>query len=208
MSHLSSGTEKSHARAIAPYRLLLTLLVMKTNGNMTSYNYATVRGRKMFYREAGDKEAPTIILLHGFPSSSHMFRDLIPKLSDRFHVIAPDYIGFGYSDAPNTKEFEYTFDNLAEHAEELLFRVLGLKKFSIYVQDYGAPIGYRIASKHQDAVDGIVVQNGNAYVEGIGEPFNPMKLLARWSLKSRGYNWRVITVTSLKEIRAAFKSLR
>ena len=181
---------------------------MKTNGNMTSYNYATVRGRKMFYREAGNKEARTIILLHGFPSSSHMFRDLIPKLSDRFHVIAPDYIGFGYSDAPNTKEFEYTFDNLAEHAEALLFRVLGLKKFSIYVQDYGAPIGYRIASKHQDAVEGIVVQNDNAYVEGIGEGFNPMKLLARWSLKSRGYNWRVITVTSLKEIRAAFKSLR
>jgi pimeloyl-ACP methyl ester carboxylesterase len=142
---------------------------------MTTYNYATVRGRKMFYREAGNKDSPTIVLLHGFPSSSHMFRDLIPKLSDRFHVIAPDYIGFGYSDAPNTKEFQYTFDNLAEHVEELLFRVLGLKKFNIYVQDYGAPIGYRIASKHHDAIDGIVVQNGNAYVEGIGEAFNPMK---------------------------------
>ena len=90
-------------------------------------------------------------------------------------MIAPDYIGFGYSDAPDTKEFRYTFDNLAEHVEELLFSVLGLKKFSIYVQDYGAPVGYRIASKHQDAVDGIVVQNGNAYVEGIGEAFDPMK---------------------------------
>ena len=143
--------------------------------NMTTYNYVTVRGRKIFYREAGQKDAPTLVLLHGFPSSSHMFRDLIPKLSDRLHLIAPDYIGFGYSDAPNTKEFEYTFDNLAEHVEELLFRVLGLKKFSIYVQDYGAPIGYRIASRHQDAVDAIVVQNGNAYVEGIGEAFNPMK---------------------------------
>jgi pimeloyl-ACP methyl ester carboxylesterase len=142
---------------------------------MTTYKYATVRSRKMFYREAGNKTAPTIVLLHGFPSSSHMFRDLIPKLSDRLHVIAPDYIGFGYSDAPNTKEFQYTFDNLAEHVEELLFSVLGLKKFSIYVQDYGAPIGYRITSKHQDAVEGIVVQNGNAYVEGIGEAFNPMK---------------------------------
>ena len=129
----------------------------------------------MFYREAGNKDAPTIVLLHGFPSSSHMFRDLIPKLSDRLHVVAPDYIGFGYSDAPTSKEFEYTFDNLAKHVEELLFSVLGLKKFSIYVQDYGAPIGYRIASRHQDAVDGIVVQNGNAYVEGIGEAFNPMK---------------------------------
>ena len=142
---------------------------------MTAYKYATVRGRKIFYREAGDKDAPTIVLLHGFPSSSHMFRDLIPKLSDHFRVIAPDYIGFGYSDAPNTKEFDYTFDNLAEQVEELLFSVLALEKFSIYVQDYGAPIGYRIASRHQDAVDGIVVQNGNAYVEGIGEAFNPMK---------------------------------
>ena len=135
----------------------------------------TVRGRKMFYREAGNKHAPTIVLLHGFPSSSHMFRDLIPKLSDRLHVIAPDYIGFGYSDAPSTNEFQYTFDNLAEHVEKLLFSALGLKKFSIYVQDYGAPIGYRIALKHPDAIDGIVVQNGNAYVEGIGEAFDPMK---------------------------------
>ena len=142
---------------------------------MTTYQYATVHGRKIFYRQAGDKNARTIVLLHGFPTSSHMFRDLIPKLSDRLHVIAPDYIGFGYSDAPNTNEFKYTFDNLAAHVEELLFSVLGLKKFSIYVQDYGAPVGYRIASKHQDAIEGIVVQNGNAYVEGIGEAFNPMK---------------------------------
>src|SRR4029450_11553298 len=142
---------------------------------MTTYYYATVRGRKLFCREAGPKDAPTIVLLHGFPSSSHMFRNLIPQLADRFHVIAPDYVGFGYSDAPNANEFNYTFDNLAAHVEELLFGILGLKKFSIYVQDYGAPIGYRIASKHQDAVDAIVVQNGNAYVEGIGEAFNPMK---------------------------------
>ena len=90
---------------------------------MTTYKYARVRGRNIFYREAGNKEAPTIVLLHGFPSSSHMFRDLIPKLSDRLHVIAPDYIGFGYSDAPNTNEFKYTFDNLAEHVEELLFSI-------------------------------------------------------------------------------------
>ncbi|HEX4168542.1 MAG TPA: alpha/beta hydrolase [Bryobacteraceae bacterium] len=142
---------------------------------MTTYQYASVRGRKLFYREAGSKNAPTIVLLHGFPSSSHMFRDLVPKLSDRLHVIAPDYVGFGYSDAPDAREFEYTFDNLAEHIDELLFRVLGLQKFSIYVQDYGAPVGYRIASKHPDAITGIVVQNGNAYVEGIGEAFNPMK---------------------------------
>ena len=115
------------------------------------------------------------MLLHGFPSSSHMFRDLIPQLAEKFHIIAPDYIGFGYSDAPDVNDFEYTFDNLAAGVEELLFSALGLKKFSIYVQDYGAPVGYRIAFKHQDAIEGIIVQNGNAYAEGIGAAFDPMK---------------------------------
>jgi pimeloyl-ACP methyl ester carboxylesterase len=142
---------------------------------MQTYHHMTVRNLKMFYREAGSKELPTLVLLHGFPSSSHMFRDLIPKLAEKFHVIAPDYIGFGYSDAPAVDEFEYTFDNLAAYVEELLFEGLGLTRFIIYVQDYGAPIGYRIASKHQDAIAGIVVQNGNAYVEGIGSAFDPMK---------------------------------
>jgi pimeloyl-ACP methyl ester carboxylesterase len=142
---------------------------------MTTFQHATVRGFKIFYREAGSKASPTIVLLHGFPSSSHMFRDLIPQLAHKFHVIAPDYIGFGYSDAPDAGKFNYTFDNLAAHVEELLFGVLGLKKFSIYVQDYGAPVGYRIASKHPDAIEGIVVQNGNAYAEGIGAAFDPMK---------------------------------
>ena len=142
---------------------------------MPTYQHATVRGLKMFYREAGSKTSPTIVLLHGFPSSSHMFRDLIPKLQDKLHLIAPDYIGFGYSDAPGVNEFEYTFDNLAAYVEELLFGVLGLKKFSIYVQDYGAPVGYRIAYKHQDAIEGIIVQNGNAYAEGIGAGFDAMK---------------------------------
>ena len=142
---------------------------------MTTFQHATVNGRKLFYREAGSKASPTIVLLHGFPSSSHMFRDLIPQLAEKFHVIAPDYIGFGYSDAPDAGTFDYTFDNLAAHVEKLLFGVLGLKKFSIYVQDYGAPVGYRIASKHQDAIEGIIVQNGNAYVEGIGAAFDPMK---------------------------------
>jgi pimeloyl-ACP methyl ester carboxylesterase len=142
---------------------------------MTTFQHATVQGLRLFYREAGSKTSPTIVLLHGFPSSSHMFRDLIPQLAGKFHVIAPDYVGFGYSDAPNAATFDYTFDNLAAYVEELLFGVLGLKKFSIYVQDYGAPVGYRIASRHQDAIDGIVVQNGNAYAEGIGAAFDPMK---------------------------------
>jgi pimeloyl-ACP methyl ester carboxylesterase len=142
---------------------------------MTTFHYATVQGLKLFYREAGSKASPTIVLLHGFPSSSHMFRDLIPQLADKFHVIAPDYVGFGHSDAPDAGAFNYTFDNLALSIEELLFGVLGMKKFSIYVQDYGAPVGYRIASRHQDAIEGIVVQNGNAYAEGIGAAFDPMK---------------------------------
>jgi pimeloyl-ACP methyl ester carboxylesterase len=142
---------------------------------MTTFQYATVNGLKLFYREAGSKASPTFVLLHGFPSSSHMFRDLIPQLAENFHVIAPDYVGFGYSDAPDASKFDYTFDNLAANIEELLFGVLGLKKFSIYVQDYGAPVGYRIALGHQDAIEGIVVQNGNAYIEGIGAAFDPMK---------------------------------
>ncbi|HEY1268629.1 MAG TPA: alpha/beta hydrolase [Candidatus Binatia bacterium] len=142
---------------------------------MTTYHHAAVRDQKLFYREAGTEDSPTIVLLHGFPSSSHMFRDLIPQLADKLHVIAPDYPGFGYSDAPNANTFEYTFDNLATYVDELLFDALNLKKFSIYVQDYGAPIGYRIASKHPDAIEAIVVQNGNAYAEGIGAGFDPMK---------------------------------
>ena len=142
---------------------------------MTLYRNTTIDGLNVFYREAGRVDAPTIVLLHGFPSSSHMYRDLIPKLSDRFHVIAPDYIGFGFSAQPTSSEFTYTFDNLTSHVEKLLFGVLGLKKFSIYVQDYGAPVGFRIATRHPEAIEGIVVQNGNAYVEGISSAFDPLK---------------------------------
>lgn len=142
---------------------------------MITYNSVSVKGLEVFYREAGPKDAPTIVLLHGFPSSSHMFRELIPRLADRFHVIAPDYIGFGYSAQPAATEFKYTFDNLTEHVEKLLFEVIGLRRFSIYVQDYGAPVGFRIATRHPEAIEGIVVQNGNAYVEGIGPAFEPLK---------------------------------
>jgi pimeloyl-ACP methyl ester carboxylesterase len=142
---------------------------------MTRYRNTTIDGLNVFYREAGPKDAATIVLLHGFPSSSHMFRDLIPKLSDRFHVIAPDYIGFGFSAQPAAGEFKYTFDNLTLYVEKLLFGTLGLKKFSIYVQDYGAPVGFRIATRHPEAIEGIVVQNGNAYVEGISAAFDPLK---------------------------------
>lgn len=142
---------------------------------MTHYRYAAIDGYRIFYREAGPASAPAIVLLHGFPSSSHMFRDLIPKLAEKFRVIAPDYLGFGYSDQPGAQEFRYTFDNLAGLIDQLLFRHLKLTRFSIYVQDYGAPVGFRIASRHPEAIESIVVQNGNAYVEGIGSAFEPLK---------------------------------
>ena len=142
---------------------------------MTTYHHTTIRGRDIFYREAGPAQAQTIVLLHGFPSSSHMFRDLIPKLADQFHIIAPDYIGFGYSAQPAATEFPYTFDNLTTHIEELLFGKLSLQKFSLYVQDYGAPVGFRIASHYPDAIEALIVQNGNAYLEGISQAFEPLQ---------------------------------
>jgi pimeloyl-ACP methyl ester carboxylesterase len=142
---------------------------------MITYHHAEVRNLKIFYREAGKKDAPTIVLLHGFPTSSFMFRNLIPLLAKTNHVIAPDYPGFGFSDAPSVDDFEYTFDQLASVMEEFRFKTLGLKQFSIYVQDYGAPIGYRIATANPKAIEKIVVQNGNAYVVGIGAAFDPMK---------------------------------
>lgn len=146
---------------------------------MTTYNRTEVQGLEVFYREAGPKDAPTIVLLHGFPSSSHMFRDLIPMLADDFHLIAPDFIGFGYSAQPAISEFEYTFDHLASVAEELLLEKLNLKRFSICVQDYGSPVGFRIASKHPQSIDAIIVQNGNAYEEGLSSVWAPLRTLWR-----------------------------
>jgi len=142
---------------------------------VTQYKNVSIDGLNVFYREAGPQDAPAIVLLHGFPSSSHMFRDLIPQLKNQFHVIAPDYIGFGYSAQPPASEFAYNFENLTTFVTKLLFDVLNLKEFSVYVQDYGAPIGFRIASRHPEAIEGIIVQNGNAYVEGISPAFEPFK---------------------------------
>jgi pimeloyl-ACP methyl ester carboxylesterase len=133
------------------------------------YRHANVQGRKVFYREAGDPAAPTLLLLHGFPTSSFMFRDLIPLLADRFHVVAPDYIGFGQSDAPSATEFDYTFENLTRHMTGLIDQ-LGLKSFVLYMQDYGGPSGFRLFSERPRAVAGFVLQNTNAYLEGVGEP--------------------------------------
>ena len=134
----------------------------------TTYNFATVHGRQVFYREAGDKAAPTIVLLHGFPTSSHMFRDLIPLLAERFHVIAPDYIGFGQSDAPPAAEFDYSFDTLTAHVAGLIEQ-LGLQSYILYMQDFGGPVGFRIFAQNPAAVKGFVIQNTNAYMAGVGE---------------------------------------
>src|SRR5579863_3707839 len=144
---------------------------------MTQYRNTTIDGLNVFYREAGPEDAPTIVLLHGFPSSSHMFRDLIPKLADRYHVIAPASIGFGFSAHPSTKQFSYTFENLTAVVDELLFQKLNLKKFSIYVQDYGSPIGFRLAGKNPQAIEAIIVQNGNAYLEGLSPAWEPLRNL-------------------------------
>jgi pimeloyl-ACP methyl ester carboxylesterase len=134
-----------------------------------------VNGLDIFYREAGPADAPTILLLHGFPTSSQMFRKLIPALADKYHVVAPDYPGYGHSSMPAHDKFEYTFDNLANVVEAFTEK-LGLQSYALYVQDYGAPVGYRLAVKHPERVTAIVVQNGNAYEEGIDNDFwKPVK---------------------------------
>jgi pimeloyl-ACP methyl ester carboxylesterase len=142
-----------------------------------------VDGLDIFYREAGPKDAPAVLLLHGFPTSSHMFRNLIPALADKYHVVAPDYPGFGYSSAPSVKDFDYTFDNLAKVIETFTEKI-GLKRYSLYVMDYGAPVGYRLAAGHPERVQALVVQNGNAYEEGIDNDFwKPIK--AYWKDRSK-----------------------
>jgi pimeloyl-ACP methyl ester carboxylesterase len=134
-----------------------------------------IDGQTIFYREAGSNEkTPTILLLHGFPSSSHMFRNLMPALADKFHLVAPDYPGFGNSSMPTVDEFQYTFDHLADIVDKFVEQI-GLEKFSIYVMDYGAPIGYRLAVKHPERIESLIVQNGNAYGEGLREFWEPLK---------------------------------
>jgi pimeloyl-ACP methyl ester carboxylesterase len=134
------------------------------------HRYATVRGRQLFYREAGPADAPALVLLHGFPASSFMFRDLIPRLADRYHVIAPDHLGFGVSDAPPAGEFGYTFDALAGLTAGLLDQ-LGVTRYAMYVQDYGAPVGWRLALAAPDAITAVITQNGNGYEAGLVEDF-------------------------------------
>jgi pimeloyl-ACP methyl ester carboxylesterase len=139
------------------------------------YRMVSIAGRNVFYREAGDPGKLAVVLLHGFPSSSHMYRDLIPELAEQFHVIAPDYIGFGYSDAPASTEFEYTFDNLTSFVTRLIDE-LGLTSYVLYMQDYGGPVGFRIFQQRPQQVAGFVIQNANAYLEGVSDAAKEMFL--------------------------------
>src|SRR6201991_1974677 len=140
----------------------------------THHHSVVISGMKIFFREAGPRDAPTIVLLHGFPTSSHMFRNLIPALADRYHVIAPDYPGYGQSDMPSRDEFDYTFDNLAAVVDALL-ESLQIERYTMYVMDYGAPVGWRVALKHPERVRGLIIQNGNAYEEGLKAFWDPIK---------------------------------
>ena len=165
------------------------------------YKTVTVEDQEIFYREAGDPNNPTILLLHGFPTSSHMFRELIPELSERFHLVAPDYPGFGQSSMPAVDEFDYTFDNLANVVGKFIDTV-GLENYSLYLMDYGAPVGFRIATKNPERVESLIIQNGNAYVEGINNNFwEPIQ--AYW--KNRDAVNKGLDNDWWKNIKAAYK---
>lgn len=162
--------------AVAP-----SVATSEARGVTVHHRTVKIDGLEIFYREAGPADGPAILLLHGFPTSSHMFRNLIPALADRYRVIAPDYPGFGHSSMPKVNEFEYSFDNLATVVDRFT-RAVGLERFVMYVQDYGAPIGYRIASAQPSRIRGLIVQNGNAYDEGLREFWEPLR--AYWKDQS------------------------
>jgi pimeloyl-ACP methyl ester carboxylesterase len=151
---------------------------------MITYRKATVDGHAIFYREAGRPDAPAVLLLHGFPTSSHMFRDLIPLLAERFRVVAPDLPGFGFSDSPDRAAFPYTFDRLAAIIDRFT-TIVGLERFAVYVFDYGAPIGFRLALAHPERITAVISQNGNAYEEGLSEGWNPIQAYWREPTEAR-----------------------
>lgn len=161
------------AGACTPPRVTAALIIPTVH-----YRTMAIDGIEVFYREAGRADAPIVLLLHGFPTSSHMFRNLIPLLADRYHIIAPDYPGFGQSGTPDRAEFTYSFARFADIVDELVTR-LGAQRYAMYVMDYGAPVGYRLALKHPERVSALVVQNGNAYEEGLREFWDPVK--AYWA---------------------------
>jgi len=166
-----------------------------------SYRTITVEDVDIFYREAGDPDKPTILLLHGFPTSSHMFRDLIPELADQFHLVAPDYPGYGFSSMPAVNEFDYSFDNVARLIGKFVDKI-GVEDFSLYLMDYGAPVGFRIATVWPDRVESLIVQNGNAYQEGIDNNFwEPIK--EYW--KDRAAINKGLDNAFWKNVKAAYK---
>ena len=164
--------------AVAATSASAQVAVAHRESRATHHRTIRVDGVDIFYREAGPADAPVVVLLHGFPTSSRMFRNLIPALASRYRVIAPDYPGFGQSGTPDRKQFEYTFSRFAELMDGLLSQ-LAVKRYALYVQDYGAPVGYRLALRHPERVSALVVQNGNAYEEGLKEFWKPLK--AYWA---------------------------
>jgi len=162
---------------------------------VTHHRTTKVEGLNVFYREAGSRDAPVVLLLHGFPTSSHMFRNLIPALADRYRVIAPDYPGFGQSDMPDRDKFAYTFDNLAKIVDGLLDQ-LGVTSFTMYVMDYGAPVGWRLALKRPERVTGLIVQNGNAYEEGLTDFWGPIR--AYWVDNSEAHRKALSSLLTLE----------
>jgi len=171
---LATGLMLGAAQPAAAQQTSVVETVATTIAQQTQHKTVKVDGVDIFYREAGPKDAPTLLLLHGFPTSSHMFRNLIPQLSDRYHVIAPDYPGFGNSAQPEIGSFDYTFDGLAEIVEGFVEK-LDIEHYSLYLMDYGAPVGFRLASKYPERVDSLIVQNGNAYQEGLREFWHPIR---------------------------------
>lgn len=160
--------------------LLMALLTVNLQAqsthqvNHTQHKTIKIRGIDLFYREAGQSNKPAIILLHGYPTSSHMFRNLISELSDSYHLIAPDYPGFGNSEQPPMNDFEYSFENISSLMDEFI-SALGIQRYSLYLMDYGAPIGFRIAVKHPGKIQSLIIQNGNAYEEGLRDFWIPIK---------------------------------
>jgi len=169
------NTNTKRAPILVSLYLLLVLLIFSLpvkadDSTAVTYRTVNIENVDIFYREAGNPERPTLLLLHGFPTSSHMFRNLIPALADQYHVVAPDYPGYGFSSMPSVDEFDYSFDNIARIIEKFTDEI-GLDRFSLYMMDYGAPVGFRIATSRPERIETLIIQNGNAYIEGIDNNF-------------------------------------